>query len=277
VEEVKEVEKWKEWKNKWERFWFEEAPSDIFALVRIAVGAAGLIDLIGLVPVDMFWSPDGIAPVPGGGIGLRTYLIDSGVAPLAGWAIFLTLVTSFTCMTVGLFTGPAVVICFVGSVFQRHWNQLPLNAGHTMLVAVLFCLVWADCGSRLSLDAWRKRGGSPAVAPLQRVWPLQLLRTQVAVVYMSSGVFKLFGEAWRNGSALHYAVAGNVYGRIFHALPFPAGFDWTLTLLTYCTLFWELAFPLMLLHRTTRIVALAAGVAFHLGIWATLEVGASVW
>jgi hypothetical protein len=283
VEEVEEVEKWI---SKWERFWFEEVPSEIFALVRIAVGAAGLVSLAGSTPVEMFWSPDGIAPLPGGGLGLRSFILESGFSAVAAWGMFSVLFAALACVTVGLFTGPAVIASFLGTVLQARWNALPLTSGHGVLMAALFCMVWADCGARLSLDERCRRrvqSGTPEglrtrpsggdEEPRQPIWPLRLLQIQVATVYLSSGVFKLLGPMWRDGSAVYYTTGQNVFGRLFHVYPFPAGFNWLLTLLTYGTVLWEISFPLLLLNRTSRKVALATGVAMHLGIWTMMEVG----
>jgi vitamin K-dependent gamma-carboxylase-like protein len=270
--------------NRWERFWFEQVPSELFALVRISLGAAGLISLIGFMPIDMFWSPDGIAPLPGAG-GVRSYILESGLGPIVGWTIFLALLASFACMTVGFSTRSTVVLCFLGSVFQARWNTLPLTSGHTVLVAVLFCLIWADSGSRLSADEWLRRRRmrstrntselplETADGPSQPIWPLRLMRAQIAILYAASGLFKLLGPTWRDGSSVYYTTSQNVYGRVFHVYPLPAGLDWTLTLLTYATLLWEISFPLLLLNRLTRTAALALGVGIHLGILATMEVG----
>ena len=264
--------------ERWERFWFEDVPSEVFALVRIAIGAAGLLSLIGFMPIDVFWSVDGIAPLPGSGFGLRSYLLESGFSTAAGWVIFITLAASFTCMTVGLFTGTAVVACFFGSVLQARWNALPLTSGHTILVAVLFCLVWADCGGHFSVDALRRmRRTGDTASKLQPIWPLRLIRAQVAILYAASGFFKLLGAGWRDGSAVHYTTSQNVYGRIFHVFTVPASLDWTFTLLTYLTLLWEIAFPFLLWNRTTRAAALLTGIGMHLGIWATMEVGPFSW
>jgi hypothetical protein len=96
-------------------------------------------------------------------------------------------------------------------------------------------------------------------------------------VYLSSGLFKLLGAAWRDGSAIHYTTGQNVYGRIFDVYPLPANFDWVLTLITYATLFWEIGFAFLLLNRATRRVALLLGIAMHLGILALMEVGPFSW
>src|SRR5262249_34355883 len=44
-------------------------------------------------------------------------------------------------------------------------------------------------------------------------------------------------------------------------------------LMSWTVLVWELSFPLLVLVRWTRPIALLFGVAFHLGIFATLELG----
>jgi hypothetical protein len=261
--------------KRWERFWFAEVPSEAFALIRIVVGAAGLVSLIGFTPISMFWWPDGIAPLPEPG-GVKSYLLESGFGEAAGWTLFLLLFASFACMTAGLFTGWAVAACFLGSVLQSRWNSLPLTSGHTVLVAVLFCLLWANCGARLSFDTWR-RGRSMIENAQQPIWPMRLIRAQIALLYATSGFFKLLGPAWRSGSAVHYTTEQNVYGRVFHVYGLPDNLDWALSLVTYATLFWELGFPFLLWHRLTRRLALLTGVAIHLGVWATMEVGPFTW
>ena len=76
---------------------------------------------------------------------------------------------------------------------------------------------------------------------------------------------------------MHYTTSQNVYGRLFQVYAFPSSLEWILTALTYSALVWELLFPVMLLQRKTRAVALIAGIAIHLGIWATMEVGPFTW
>jgi hypothetical protein len=48
---------------------------------------------------------------------------------------------------------------------------------------------------------------------------------------------------------------------------------WLTQGMTWLVLAWECLFPLLVLWRPTRLAALWVGVAFHLGIWASLELG----
>jgi hypothetical protein len=53
-------------------------------------------------------------------------------------------------------------------------------------------------------------------------------------------------------------------------LPIPF---WATVLMTYASVWWETLFPLLMLSRWTRKWSLGFGVAFHFGIFMTMEVG----
>ena len=102
-------------------------------------------------------------------------------------------------------------------------------------------------------------------------WPLRLLQLQIAIIYLNSGLWKLFGEAWRDGSAQQLAANVNLFRRF--PVTVPSELDWLATPLTYLTLFWEISFPVLVCFRITRLAALLCGVAIHLGIMGLMEVG----
>ena len=259
----------------WDGFWFQSIPPESYALLRILLGTLGILGLLGLIPVSTFWMPEGLIPLPGGGSGFRAQLYALGLGPTFGWALFLGLCVSFLCMTIGLFSGWAVALCFGGCILQIFWNRLPLAGLHDVLIGVLFCLVWADTGTVLSVDAWlaRKRGTSlqSGTATREAIWPLRLIRMQVGLIYLNTGLWKLVSPSWRDGSALHNTLDLNTYQRLPYTLP--ANLDWITTLATYLTLIWEIAFPFMLFHPWTRRLALVTGVLIHLGMIVTLELG----
>ena len=270
--------------RRWEQFWFAEVPSETIALLRIALGVAGFVNLVGFTPVNLYWAPDGLAPLPGGGLGFRSYLIASGLSGVIGWAYFGTLALAFICVTLGFQSNAVVLLAFLGSVLQVRWNPLPLTAGHAVLLSSLFALVWTDSGARLSVDHWRDNNSligksvqANAVESSQPIWPLRLIRFQLALIYFTSGLYKLFGSVWRDGSAVYYTTAHNIFGRIFHVHPVPLSLEWVLTAFTYGTIVWELSFPFLLLYRRTRKFAIISGIAMHLGIQMMMEVGPFTW
>jgi hypothetical protein len=262
----------------WERFWFEPVPLVSYAVLRAVFGVVGIVNLLSYTPVSMFWPVDAIAPIPGAGVGLRVWVQEAGLGTAFGTAYFAVLLAAFVALATGFFTRWAVLACFIGSVGQKYWNHLPLTSSVEVITVVLFCLLFVDSGRVMSVDAWlaRRRGRSPDPLTLtEPIWPMRLIRFQVALMYLNSGLWKLFGATWRDGTTLHYVMNHNIFHRFPFAIP-PAA-EGALTLGTYLTLAWEIGFAFMLLNRWTRRVALMGGVCVHLGIWFGMEVGSFSW
>jgi hypothetical protein len=249
----------------------------LYALLRILFGLIGCVSLIGLSDLATFWDPTGLVPIRSEG--WRQEIISAGWGTLFGRGLFwLNLVASLL-MMVGYRTSLVVPSAFVLSLLHGRWNPLPLSAAFEIRSAILFCLAWADCGSRWSVDAWlnsRRLAAHAETAPGHQrspasFWPLRLIRYQVALIYFSTGLWKLGGEEWRHGGALYYTLNNNGFAR-FASSP-PDGLLPVLILGTYVTLAWELTFPLLLAFRRTRWIPLAIGVVMHLGMWLTMELG----
>jgi uncharacterized membrane protein YphA (DoxX/SURF4 family) len=107
-------------------------------------------------------------------------------------------------------------------------------------------------------------------------WPVRVLQLQLCTIYCTSGLAKLAGEGWFQGSwwdgtSIHYALNYLTMSR-YSYVSFPVPF-WLTALATYVTVWWEALFPLLVLWRRTRPWALAYGVVLHLGIWLTLAIG----
>jgi hypothetical protein len=98
-----------------------------------------------------------------------------------------------------------------------------------------------------------------------------VLQLQLCVIYLTTGLHKVLGDMWLDGSALFYVLNDVSTTRwSFASLPLP----YALTrVMTYGALGFELTFPLSVLWSRARTFTLAAGVLFHLGIHAMLQVG----
>jgi hypothetical protein len=242
-----------------------EIPPHSYALLRIAIGAVGLLGLIGMTPFQMYWPLDGLSPLPGSGV--RAWIAARDLGTVAGMALFIWLACSFAAMTVGFRSDLAVFTSFVGQVALTHWNNLPLSSAHQVVTVLLFCLIWAPTGQVWSLDArWGKRIPQPAPA-----WPLWLMRVQIAIVYLSSGLHKFAFPMWRDGSAVHWAMNLNLFHRF--PSPWPASLVPLEAFLTWSTLFFELTFWVFVLFRRTRPWILLAGIGLHIGLFLSLELG----
>jgi Vitamin K-dependent gamma-carboxylase len=262
----------------WERFWFAEIPPHCYALLRILFGMLAVVSLLQERELAAFWDVDGLVPGMQDGIGVKASLFAYGLGHVAGRALFFVSLASYGCMALGLWSTMSVGLSFLALTAQWYWNRLPLSGAHSAMQAIVLCLVWADCGSVWSVDAWlARRRRANAILPVigYSIAPLRLIRLQVALVYLSSGLWKLFNDQWRDGSAVHYVLSNNVYQRFRYQVP-PA-LDWLTTLLTYGVLFWEISFALMVMYRSTRRIAILVGVMMHLGMLAAIEIGPFGW
>ena len=254
--------------------WKADIPPHSFALLRIALGLMGLVSLAGLTPVETFWPLDGLTPLSADGSGPRAWLLAHGFGTAAGWTLFAALVVVFAAMTVGYRSDAAVLAAFIGLIAQDHWNHIPLSSAHQVLIVTIFCLLWTETGRVWSLDAYlRGRLHEPGVRV--PAWPLWLMRCQVAVIYGSTGLYKLAYPVWRDGSGVHWAINLNVFHRLPWAIP-PEAATWV-ALASWGTLAFELSFPVLVIVRRLRPWALAGGIALHLGLWAALELGPFSW
>ena len=263
----------KEALERWDHFWFEPIPVHIYALLRIVLGIVGCLTLIGLADLPTLWHLDGFVPIGTSGLGIKAFLVSHGLGNIAGTMLYVCTLLAFVSMTIGLLSGLSVALALITSLIQVSWNYLPLSGADAALKAMLFCLIWADCGSVWSADAWiasRGRGDSSSDSTYP-IAPLRLFRFQVALIYLNAGLWKLLNPYWRDGTAVHYVLESNMYRRFPFELP--VSVDTLVTALTYGTLFWELAFVPLVLFRRTRPVALAAGVLIHLGMLLTIEIG----
>jgi hypothetical protein len=256
----------------WRAQWNIDVPPHSYALLRIALGLMGLVSLAGLTPVEMFWPLDGLTPLPT--TGPRAWLTQHGYGTIAGWAMFAALVGTFAAMTVGLWSDLAVLVAFIGLILQDRWNHIPLSSAHQVLIVTIFCLVWTQTGRVWSVDAYRKGRADDAWYRVP-AWPLWVMRCQVALIYLSSALYKLAYPVWRDGSGVHWAINLNVFHRLPWTIPPEAATF--VALATWGTLAFELFFPLLVLFRRIRPWALVAGLALHIGLWATLELGPFSW
>jgi len=264
--------------DRWQLFWWAAIPPHIYALLRILFGFIGTATLLSLRDVQTFWSPNGLVPLDDHGLGLKAFVVAHGLQSVAGPLLYFACLAAFFAMMVGFRSGLAVTFALTASLVQLSWNDLPLSGAHAAVQAVLFCLIWADCGAVWSVDAWlahRRAATSASPFATDVIAPLRLIRFQVALIYLNSGLWKLYNPYWRDGSAVHFVLNQNP----FHRFPWmlPVDLQWLTTVASYFTLFWEIGFAFMVLFAPTRRLALIGGIVLHLGMMAFIEIGPFHW
>lgn len=282
--------------ERWTAFWDRREEPLSLAVVRIAVGAVVLGDLLIAWQLDLV--PELWLPPPGGlgygatGRNLPWSVELLGTSPWAITAIWLWTVVSAAMLCTGTFTR------FAGLSLALSYAQLSKISPSAdrgiddLLRIVSGVLAFSGAGATCSMDAWlRKRRGR---APITRVpaWPRYLVFGQLLWVYFSAAQHRADEDWWFRGglSALGKILSDPHFARL---PPGIAGNVYPLTQLgTIGTMVFELSAPSMLLwtwyERTPRWpgrlrraavllrfrwVWMAVGVGFHLGIALTMRLG----
>lgn len=187
----------------------------------------------------------------------------------------------FAC--IGLFTRPALVVTWITFRAISMLNDEAKGAYDALLINELFLLMLSGCGRALSVDA---RAFPRADDTVPR-WPRMLILLQIGLLYGGSAVMKA-SSGWVPGgdaSALWYILHQPMWTRFdVDTVPgwmFPI--TQVATTISWC---FEATGPLFALgtflneRRPRRwltracVAWLAVGVAMHIGIEVTLEVGA---
>jgi Vitamin K-dependent gamma-carboxylase len=213
------------------------------------------VPLIGesAAPLDLDWL---LQPWDGNATALRVC-----VYVLAA-AVFLLLI--------GCWTHFSALVAWTLFTSFDNLNHYLTDTGEVIRYLLLLYVMIGSTGAAWSVDAWRTRTADRRpgyVSP----WPVRLMFLQLVIIYFATGVFKISGEAWFEGTSLYRVLACVSLTRFdFASLHLPY---WSLQLGTWVVLIWEVTFPFMVLFRWTRIIALLLGAIFHIGIWVTFEIG----
>lgn len=162
-------------------------------------------------------------------------------------------------------------------------NPIATDAGDNLIRITLLFMCLADTSSRWSLDA-RRRGRqmderrAPGRGWRWPAWPGVLFHNialigiagQVFVVYVVSGLSKVQGSMWQEGVGLYYPLRIGQYEAWpgLNELIYSSGLF--VAVGSYVTVFVQVFFPLLLMRRGTRIVALLLVFGMHVGIAVTM-------
>ncbi len=264
------------WGEAWDRFWFTPADPLPLAIVRIIAGTLlAWSCAVWLMDVDAFFGPHG-------------WLRDGDVermndqpwqwswffalsSPTAVRALVLVTLVAAACLALGLATPVAAWVALVGFLAAVNRTPLTVFGFDDALGMLLIPLAIGPAGAVLSLDrrlGIATSGDGPSVSANIA---LRLLQVHLCVVYFFSGIAKLFGASWWEGTALWGAAANSRYRTL--DITWLARHPLLVNLLTLGTVFWEVSYPALVWPRLTRRLAIAMGIFVHLGIGAAMGMG----
>lgn len=259
--------------NRW--FFAPEDPYP-YALFRIGIGLTALLQLLSYLPyVSQFYSDHGYYPrsamavVESAPNPVSFYLLSG--SPGWAWVCFLATLLLALAFTLGYRTRWVTPLLWFSLLSLVNRNLFATDGVYVLLVQLLLPLSFVDTGAVLSLDARRRGAEEP---PAIEAWIGRLLRLQFCIVYFWSGLYKLMGAAWTDGSAVKLALANPAWRRFDMSWFLSQGwFDDFLGLFSCVTPWWELSFPLLVLLGPLRWAAVGFGVFLHGSQFLTISTG----
>ncbi len=254
----------------WNVFFFQPQRPTPVALFRILYGLLNIANLVLLRPDWLTWfGPHAFLSMEtmnrlasGPRINLFVLLPQTDFAVNAFFWIFLAFAVS---LTVGYMTRLSSVAVFLCMLSMHGRNMYIINGADVVMRVTGFFLMFAPSGGALSVDRLRRiwAGREEAEIPLYRPWAQRLIQIQVSVIYLSTAGLKMFGKAWRNGTAVYYVLRLNGFRR------FPVPFSDNLFMIrfsTWATLAVEFAAGSLVWFARLRYAVLIAATLLHLSI-----------
>lgn len=267
----------------WRTFWFEPVSAYPLAVFRIAFGLVMLANLIGqYLPHYLSFYGDG-AMVSADAIYAHRWL-NLPVFDLlfflpgnAGVQLGFLYVTIFLNLLfiLGLATRITTPLLFFFLLSLHNHCPIILHAGdnYSRLVLLFLCFSGSSAGRVLSLD--RILSKKPESSTLIEPVAMRMIQIQFCFIYLINWLYKICGSIWLEGSAVYYATRLTQYWR----LDYPAFLDNALAsrLLTWSTLVVEAALAVLLWIPRARYLMIVIGVAFHLFLDLTFNLGVFEW
>lgn len=298
---------WDALAGSWNRFWFAGTDGLPLGVVRIGFALAALYVWLETAPIlRRYYTDAGELPIAdarrwGTEWVSRWLMPDALGSPAAVTVLFVLLGVALVALLVGWRTRLAAGGGWLLLLWFQLRNPTFLNGGDEVLrlTGLYLALAYVALPARdrsLSLDRraalaretaggtgdpggsrgpeGRTTFGAESAGRGARIpaWPLRLMQVQLCVVYVVSGLWKVAGEAWWDGSALVYALDNAAFSRF--GLPDWAWLQPVFVVLGISVAWWELLFPLLVAWGRTRRWALLYGVVFHLLIFVTMNIGA---
>lgn len=241
----------------WNRFWFRDTQPEGYALFRMAFGAALLVYFGSFAPhVATLFSSEGVY-VP-------FLLPDLAPGPIGAWILWGATIVAASLFTLGWRTKwitPLLLVLFAHHYFVSF--GIKDTAYDRLFLIFLAVACFAPLDRKWALR--RTEGATP-------VFAARLLCFQVAALYFGAGMWKLFNEAWHTGDMMRMTMVGpwgTELARAFVLLELSPTF-WTA--LTWSVIVFEVAAGILVFVPYVRGPVLLAAAAFHLGVWAFLQI-----
>lgn len=249
----------------WDKFFFEEKPTDGLGVFRILwIGLIFIYYLLDISNIHDFYGPQAI-------ISLKTVksqypYVHGNLFHLFGdnyqfvYTLFALYGVALLSSLIGFYTKTSLIIVILCMTSFHQRNIWLLSSAEVLMRTMTLILLFTPCGNSLSVDSLR----SKELPKSKPVWGVRLLQIQLAVVYVWTFWHKLKGETWFDGSAVYYAT--RLESLTNFQMPFLLDSIWALKFATWGTLILELALGTLIWFNEFRKPLIFLGIAFHLSI-----------
>jgi len=251
-----------------------------FALFRTGLGLLTFIWLVTLLPdFDAFFGTGSLAMERSPGTGWFSIFqwFESDTFLQIGLGLGLAASGTLIFGKLTRVGGPALAL-LIPSIMTD--NLLLWNAGDHLLQTLLllfgfYCLLTPSSDLDTPLQ-FQEPASKDRLLSNSGVWLFQLVKIQMAIVYLVAFIAKVPGSTWRDGTASMIVFRLENMER-FHT---PGWLETNFLIgntITWASLALEAALPILLWKRSTRPYAIAAAAVFHLVIDWTLTIGLFSW
>lgn len=273
--------------RRWNEFWFTPSDAATLGLIRICLGLCLLWSYAGGISALDYIGPDGwisstasqkideLEVAAMGGTyhpSLWKYLASESAA----WWTFLGFLAAIICFTIGLASRGSNLIVLLGHLSFAHRCPMTIYGFDLVLAPLLLYLLFGPSGNDYSVDRWlaRKRvlfwRNSPRYAETwNATFATRLIQVHMCIIYFCSGMAKLQGANWWDGTAIWYAIAVPemwAFDLSGILMRFPLAVEIGSLLGTLMTLGFEIGFPFLIWNPRFRPLMLLTAVILHLGI-----------
>lgn len=254
----------------WNRFWFEKSDAQLLTLGVFRATFYSVMFFFYFTrafDVEFFYSDAGIMP-SWHRVNLEMFryhptILDAVKSIPALHAIHSLFLLFMLGSALGIFTRFCTIAAFVLHLMFINRNMSVMFGADMIGTFYMFYMCFARSGARFSID--RKLGLSQRGQSVLSHVAWRLMQIQLCVIYGFSGLEKLKGTRWWDGSALWDVLSiGNMQR---WDLSFVANVPIALAANVYVVLFWEIYFPVLIWNKKLRNFMLFFGFVMHLGIF----------
>lgn len=255
------------WLTNWDSFWFSERSLYLLGLFRIVLcSVLAFMYWSRQFDVDLYFTENGILPRQ-----LALEIFPEFMRPpylLALWpdslapTFHLLLVSGLLLLAFGVggrFLNILVWLLHI-AFLQRNYS-IAFGAD---LIGGIFLFLMSGTQSCARFSILNLISYKEIKSDLFTNVFFRLIQIQLSIIYFYTGIEKLKGMPWWDGTALWTVLANPQM--VIADLTWVKDFTFFIIFMTYATILFEIYFPVFILFKNTRKYILSFGVLFHSGI-----------